>query len=123
LQFQVLETVPDIIQQVGVAVNQATDVDPIPPTPDVLSVNDMVPATSGLASSSTITPIEVPQTSDAIPTGTSGTGTSTGPDPTDSAVSASTSTHHHDPAATKALFQKRYQHKAKMVPGVGVTAR
>jgi hypothetical protein len=77
-QFQVLETVPNIIQQVGVDVDQATDVDLIPPTPDVLSVNDVHPATSGLASSSTITPVE------AIPTGTSQTGTSTGPDPTDS---------------------------------------
>lgn len=152
-QFEVLETVPDVIQQVAININQrdttritstvaventdqAKDTDLIPPTPDTLSVNNVHPATSGLASTSTTTPIEAPQTSDAfsnarsrqasipatdaIPTGTS---QSTSPAPTDPTMSASTSAPDYDCAAFKALNTKRYLHKAKMVPGVSVTAR
>lgn len=138
-QFRVLESVPKIIQQgidadqhdtnrtAGtVAVentDQVTDADLVVPTPDASNINTVRPATSGLASASTAISIEATPTGDGIPIGAPQTGTCTGPDPIDSTPSASTSTPDHDPAALKVLFQKRYLHKAKMVPGGAVTAR
>lgn len=144
-QFRVLDAVPNIIQP-GANTNQhntshvagavaientdqatpdtANDADLIPPpTPDILSVDNVHLATSELASTSTTTPVEVPQTSNAIPTGTPHTNTGTDPNPTSPTVLATTSTPCVDPVAMKVLFQKRYQHKAKMVPGVAATAR
>jgi hypothetical protein len=138
-QFRVLESVPEIIQQRidadqhdtsrtsgTVAVentDQVTNADLVLPTPDASSINAVQPTTAGLASASTATSIEATPTGDGIPTGAPQTGTCTGPDAIDSTPSASTSTPDHDPATLKVLFQKRYLHKAKMVPGGAVTAR
>jgi hypothetical protein len=131
-QFQVLESVPDVIQQSGSTFNQhntsqitntaaaentdqTTDAHINALAPEVSNVNILPQTASGSHSTSTSTPADVSQTGNPTPTPPH-TGT---PDPTDAATSAI----HLDPARTKELYQKRYQHKTKMQPGISVTAR
>jgi hypothetical protein len=120
-QFRVLESVPDTIQQVGANADQH-DTSHIAGAAAIENTNQATdtPDTELIAPAP-----EVPQTGDTIPTGTlhTGTSTSTGPDPTSPTILATTSTPRVDPTTMKALIQKRYQHKAKMVPGVAATAR
>ena len=85
-----------------------------------------------MALTSTSTLAEVPQTGDPIPTSTLAkvlqTGdpiptpqhatTSTEPNPSGPTVSGSTPT-----PDVNAIFNKRYQHKAKMEPRVAITVR
>ena len=140
LRFHVLETIPDIIQQAGVNVeqyntnhtastvadkntDQTTDADLILSTLNASSINIVQLTTAGLASASTATSVEATPTGDGIPIGAPQTGTCTSPNAIDSMPSASTSTPNHDPATLKVLFQKRYLHRAKMVPEGAVTAR
>ena len=145
-QFRVLESVPDVIQQIGssteqhdtshtanaVAIentNQATDasnMDLIAQAREVVDVNSLHPTPSELASTSASTSNEVPQAGNPIPN-PSHTSVCTSPDPTTSpTMSASTSTLNilnDNPAFRKVMHQKRYLHKAKMEPGVAVTVR
>jgi hypothetical protein len=105
--------------------DQATDTtntNIIAQAPNVVDIDNLHPTTSGLASTSTSMPAELPQTGDPVPI-PSHTSTCTSPSPTDPTMSATTSTPLVDPAIVKVLFQKRYQHKTKMVPGISVTAR
>jgi hypothetical protein len=95
-QFQVLESVPEVIQQPTDTPN--TDI--IAQSREVVDINNPHPTPSGLASTSASTSTEVPQAGNPSPNPL-----------------------HVDPAFRKAMYQKRYQHKAKMVPGISVTAR
>jgi hypothetical protein len=122
-QFRVLETVPDIIQQVGANANQhnashiagtaAIEIEDAAQAADALNTELIAPApevlnTSGLASTSISMLAEAPQA--AEPTLTPPTG------PT-------TSTPQRNPTSVKALLEKRYLRKSKMSPGVSITAR
>jgi hypothetical protein len=144
-QFRVLETVPDVLQPLSPANTNQHSSSHIA---GAAAIENTDQATSGLASTSTYTSAEVPQTGDPIPTpGLASTSTSTsaevpqtgdpiptpgtpphastsiGPDPIGPAMSATTTTPCVEPAVMKALYLKRYQHKSKMEPGVAVTAR
>ena len=143
-QFQVLDSVPDVIQQVGANTDQhdtsntadaaavenadqATDAHSADPTALALkglNINKELTIT-GMALMSTSMLAEVPHPGDPVPTPPHASA-STEPDDPDLAgpsMLATTSTPHVDPVVIKTLYQKRYQHKAKMEPGVAITAR
>jgi hypothetical protein len=143
-QFRVLDSVPDVIQQVGANTDQhppnhvadaaaventdqamdAPNADPTAATalaPEGSNINKE-PTITGMALTSSSTLAEVPHPGDPIPTPPHASA-STGPDLAGPSMLATTSTSHVEPAVMKVFYQKRYQHKAKMEPGVAITAR
>jgi hypothetical protein len=127
-QFQVLETVPDIIQQPRLTLdqdnaNQITDTAaPVAqtnaPSSEVSNVNVPLQTASGSATTSAPTPADVPLTGDPTPTP---------PHTTDASASdpngTATEPNIHDPIKKKSMYQKRYQYKTKMHVGIGISAR
>jgi hypothetical protein len=124
-QFLVLESVPEIVQQVGADADQrdashtagaaaieiedtvqatdASNTELIAPAPDALNTSELPVALTSLSMLA-----EAPQA--AEPTLTPPTG------PT-------TSTPQHNPTSVKALLEKQYLRKLKMAPGVSITTR
>ena len=134
-QFQVLESVPNVIWQVGSSANQhdtsriadgcciedthdATDAPNMDLTAQVVEIDNLHLTTSGMASTSTSTLAEVSQTSDPIPTPQHAT-ISTGPSPSGPTASGFMPTTPN----INAIFNKRYQHKARMEPRVAIMTR
>jgi hypothetical protein len=146
-QFQVLESVPNLIQQLVPNADQpntspiasaaivenadqimdAPNADPVALAPEVSTVNDTHPATSLLP--------DLPQTADHIPilphaSTSTNTNTSTSTSASANAnANASASTGPHptsfpfDQATVKAMNEKKYHYKTKMRPGISITAR
>jgi hypothetical protein len=139
-QFRVLVPILNVIQQVGANtdqhdtshvadsaaienVDQATDTpntDPTALAPEGSNINKE-PTITGMALTSTSTSAEVPHPG-PVPT-PSHTSMSIGPDLAGPSTLAIMFTLCVDPTVMKILYQKRYQHKAKMEPGVAITAR